>query len=44
MNYRRSAAGLLLVSTMALGMWSKTDAAKPKDELLELYGQFVDAV
>lgn len=44
MNYRRSAAGLLLVGTMALGMWSKTDAAKPKDELLELYGQFVDAV
>lgn len=44
MIFRRTAAGLVLVGTLALGFWSKTDAAKPNDELLELYGQFVDAV
>lgn len=44
MNHRRAFAGLLLVGSLALGILSKTDAAKPKDELLELYGQFVDAV
>ncbi|MFM1802487.1 MAG: hypothetical protein RJA81_1839, partial [Planctomycetota bacterium] len=44
MIFRRTAAGLFLVGTLALGFWSKTDAAKPNDELLELYGQFVDAV
>ena len=41
---RRLASGLVLVGCLALGLWSKTDAAKPKDEMLELYGQFVDAV
>ena len=44
MKTRRLASGLLLVSCLALGIWTKTDAARPKDEMLELYGQFVDAV
>jgi len=44
MRRRRIASGFLLASIIAFGVWSKTDAARPKDELLELYGQFVDAV
>jgi len=40
----RLLAGLVLAGCLALGVWSRTDAAKPNDEMLELYGQFVDAV
>lgn len=40
----RFLSGLVLAGCLALGVWSSTDAAKPKDEMLELYGQFVDAV
>jgi len=40
----RLLSGLVLAGCLALGLWSRTDAAKPNDEMLELYGQFVDAV
>jgi carboxyl-terminal processing protease len=41
---KRLLSGLVLAGCLALGVWSRTDAAKPNDEMLELYGQFVDAV
>ncbi|MBI1324342.1 PDZ domain-containing protein [bacterium] len=44
MANNRFLSGLVLAGALALGMWSRTDAARPKDEMLELYGQFVDAV
>ncbi len=44
MANNRFLSGLILAGCLALGIWARTDAAKPKDEMLELYGQFVDAV
>jgi len=41
---RRNVLALALIGAMSLFCWQATQGAKPKDEMLELYGLFVDAV
>jgi carboxyl-terminal processing protease len=41
---RRIYIGLALIGSVSLFCWQSTHGAKPKDEMLELYGLFVDAV
>src|ERR1700726_1276269 len=36
--------GFALIGSASLFCWQATHGAKPKDEMLELYGLFVDAV
>src|SRR3954462_11861169 len=41
---RRNYLVLAMIGSMSLFCWQATRGAKPKDEMLELYGLFVDAV
>src|SRR6516165_12178077 len=41
---RRNLYSVLLVGAVSLFCWQATHGAKPKDEMMELYGLFVDAV
>ncbi len=41
---RRNAFALAMVGAISLLCWQATHGAKPKDEMMELYGVFVDAV
>src|SRR6516165_317040 len=41
---RRNYLLLAMIGSMSLFCWQATRGAKPKDEMLELYGLFVDAV
>jgi carboxyl-terminal processing protease len=41
---RRNLFALALVGAVSLFCWQATHGAKPKDEMMELYGVFVDAV
>jgi carboxyl-terminal processing protease len=41
---RRNLYSVLLVGAVSLFCWQATHGAKPKDEMMELYGVFVDAV
>lgn len=41
---RRIYVALPIVAALSVFCWRGTQGAKPKDEMLELYGQFVDAV
>ncbi len=41
---RRSFVSLAMIGAISLFCWQATQGAKPKDEMLELYGLFVDAV
>jgi carboxyl-terminal processing protease len=41
---RRNLIAIALVAAVSLFCWQATQGAKPKDEMLELYGLFVDAV
>jgi carboxyl-terminal processing protease len=41
---RRNVLALALIGAVSLFCWQATQGAKPKDEMLELYGLFVDAV
>src|SRR3954453_15500937 len=41
---RRNFFALVLVGAVSLFCWQATHGAKPKDEMMELYGVFVDAV
>ena len=41
---RRNYLPLAMIGSISLFCWQATQAAKPKDEMLELYGLFVDAV
>jgi carboxyl-terminal processing protease len=41
---RRNYLALAMIGSMSLLCWQATQGAKPKDEMLELYGLFVDAV
>src|SRR6516165_9159545 len=41
---RRNYLLLAMIGSMSLFCWQATQGAKPKDEMLELYGLFVDAV
>ena len=41
---RRNLFALGLVGAVSLFCWQATHGAKPKDEMMELYGVFVDAV
>ncbi|APW62544.1 S41 family peptidase [Paludisphaera borealis] len=41
---RRIYFGLAVVAALSAFCWQATQGAKPKDEMLELYGLFVDAV
>jgi len=41
---RRSFLLLVMIGSVSLFCWQATQGAKPKDEMLELYGLFVDAV
>ena len=41
---RRSFFSLGLIASVSVCCWQATQGAKPKDEMLELYGLFVDAV
>jgi carboxyl-terminal processing protease len=41
---RRNFLALGLIGAVSLFCWQATNGAKPKDEMLELYGLFVDAV
>ena len=41
---RRNYLALAMIGSMSLFCWQATQGAKPKDEMLELYGLFVDAV
>jgi carboxyl-terminal processing protease len=41
---RRMSIACLLLGALLLFYWQTTQGAKPKDEMLELYGLFVDAV
>ena len=41
---RRNLLALAMVGAVSLFCWQATQGAKPKDEMLELYGLFVDAV
>src|SRR4051794_26327231 len=41
---RRNVLALAMIGAISLFCWQATHGAKPKDEMLELYGLFVDAV
>jgi carboxyl-terminal processing protease len=41
---RRIVLAVLLIGSLSVCCWQATQGAKPKDEMLELYGLFVDAV
>ena len=41
---RRNYLALAMIGSMGLFSWQATQGAKPKDEMLELYGLFVNAV
>ncbi len=41
---RRNYLALAMIGSVSLLCWQATQGAKPKDEMLELYGLFVDAV
>src|SRR6266403_698638 len=41
---RRNLFAIALVAAVSLFCWQATQGAKPKDEMMELYGLFVDAV
>src|SRR3954451_5116316 len=41
---RRKVLAMALIGAISLFCWQATQGAKPKDEMLELYGLFVDAV
>lgn len=41
---RRNYLALMMIGSLCVYCWQASEAAKPKDELLELYGLFVDAV
>src|SRR6516165_9399080 len=41
---RRNFFALAMMGAICLCCWQATQGAKPKDEMLELYGLFVDAV
>src|SRR5579885_922853 len=41
---RRNYLALAMIGSVSLFCWQATQGAKPKDEMLELYGLFVDAV
>jgi len=41
---RRNFLAIVMVGAVSLFCWQATQGAKPKDEMLELYGLFVDAV
>jgi carboxyl-terminal processing protease len=41
---RRNFFAIVMVGAVSLFCWQATHGAKPKDEMLELYGLFVDAV
>src|SRR5271157_5289154 len=41
---RRSVFAIAMIGAISLFCWKATQGAKPKDEMLELYGLFVDAV
>src|SRR6516162_2130590 len=41
---RRNYLALMMIGSLSLFCWQATQGAKPKDEMLELYGLFVDAV
>src|SRR5437763_7025347 len=41
---RRNFFALAMIGSVSLFCWQATQGAKPKDEMLELYGLFVDAV
>src|SRR3954453_7457873 len=41
---RRNFFALAMIGSVCLFCWQATQGAKPKDEMLELYGLFVDAV
>src|SRR6516162_9226882 len=41
---RRNLFAIVMVATVSLLCWQVTQGGKPKDEMLELYGLFVDAV
>src|SRR5438270_11594199 len=40
----RNVLALAMIGAVSLFCWQATQGAKPKDEMLELYGLFVDAV
>jgi len=41
---RRNYLALAMIGSLSVFCWQATQGAKPKDEMLELYGLFVDAV
>jgi carboxyl-terminal processing protease len=41
---RRNFYSIIMIGAVSLFTWQATNGAKPKDEMLELYGLFVDAV
>src|SRR3954447_14223536 len=41
---RRNMLALAMIGAVSLFCWQATQGAKPKDEMMELYGVFVDAV
>ena len=41
---RRNVFAVAMIGAISLFCWQATQGAKPKDEMLELYGLFVDAV
>src|SRR5215471_8869914 len=41
---RRNYFALAMIGSITLFCWQASQGAKPKDEMLELYGLFVDAV
>src|SRR3954468_10443067 len=41
---RRNLYSIAMVAAVSLLSWQATQGAKPKDEMMELYGLFVDAV
>ena len=41
---RRSFFSIAMIASVSVCCWQATQGAKPKDEMLELYGLFVDAV
>src|SRR3954463_11273294 len=41
---RRNFYSIVMVGAVSLFCWQATQGAKPKDEMMELYGVFVDAV
>ena len=41
---RRFFFSIAMIGSVSICCWQVTQGAKPKDEMLELYGLFVDAV